>query len=93
MKIASDYDDKDEEDNLNALYLIALEHIPALSYALLVDKWRWDVFDEKFKEDAWNDEWWNRQKEYMKLSPPNERKNKFDAFGNHHVVADKQYLK
>lgn len=91
MRLLTDYEDK-AEDNINALYLMALEHIPALPYALLVDKWRWTVFDSNAGD--LNTLWWNLQKEFMNISAPNERDaTKFDVAGNHHVVADKQYLR
>lgn len=78
---------------MNSLYLRALEYIPAIPHALFVDKWRWTVFEDATKDDL-NKKWWDLQKEYMKLTPPNKRDDKaFDATGNHHVVADKQYLK
>lgn len=92
LRILSNYENTDDE-NLNSLYLRALEYIPSLPYALLVDKWRWEVFEDATKDDL-NKNWWNLHKDYMKLSTPNDRGSKaFDATANHHVVADKQYLK
>lgn len=93
MRLLTGYEDK-EDDNINALYLMALEHIPMLPYALMVDKWRWTVFENTTDTDYLNTIWWELQKVYMNISAPNEREGpKFDAAGNHHVVADKQYLR
>lgn len=92
-----------KESYINSLYLKALEYIPALPYALLVDKWRWEVFDNDDMSDVdywfrrWNEEWWNLHKQYMNLTMPSNIPY-IDSFvfyptGNFNVVNGKQYLK
>ncbi len=38
---------------------MALDKIVLLPFGLLVDKWRWAVFDGRIPKDSYNEEWWN----------------------------------
>lgn len=86
--------DNSEESNLNALYLEALKRIAFLPFGLLVDKWRWDVFDgDKIPQENWNKHWWDLREKYQKVSSPNERSNlDFDPGAKFHVPANSKYI-
>lgn len=52
-----DYEDN-KESTINALMRMALERVAFLPFGLLIDKWRWDVFNGDVVEDDWNTRWW-----------------------------------
>jgi peptidyl-dipeptidase A len=82
-----------EEDNINALFKMALERVAFLPFGLLIDKWRWDVFSGEVKEDKWNEHWWNLRQKYQKVKAPSQRGEEFfDPGAKYHVPADSQYI-
>lgn len=54
--ILNDYKDT-KEDNINALFKMALERVAFLPFGMLIDLYRWDVFSGKVPEDNWNGHW------------------------------------
>ena len=56
--LLDDYEEN-EETSLNALMDMALERVAFLPFGLLIDKWRWDVFNGHVTEDNWNSHWWH----------------------------------
>lgn len=81
------------EDNINALFHMALERVAFLPFGLLIDKWRWDVFSGDVAEDKWNEHWWKLREQYQKVSPPSTRGEEFfDPGAKYHVPADSQYI-
>ena len=82
-----------EEDNINALFKMALERVAFLPFGLLIDKWRWDVFSGEVKEDKWNAHWWSLREKYQKIKAPIDRsENDFDPGAKYHIPADSQYI-
>ena len=82
-----------KENDINALYMEALERVAFLPFGLLIDKWRWDVFSGKASVNNWNSHWWKLRKQYQKVTPPVERnENAFDPGAKFHVPADFQYI-
>lgn len=82
-----------KEDNINALFKMALERVAFLPFGLLIDKWRWDVFSGEVKEDKWNEHWWELREKYQKVSPPSARGAEFfDPGAKYHIPADSQYM-
>ncbi|GAB0092396.1 Angiotensin-converting enzyme [Sergentomyia squamirostris] len=83
------------EDNINALFQMALERVAFLPFGLLIDMWRWNVFSGTIPESNWNTEWWNMRKKYQKVEPPNGEirgEEFFDAGAKYHVPADSKYM-
>lgn len=54
--LLEDYNDS-EEDNINALFKIALERIAFIPFGLLIDTYRWDIFRKNVTESGWNQHW------------------------------------
>uniref|UniRef100_A0A1L8DQS2 Angiotensin-converting enzyme n=1 Tax=Nyssomyia neivai TaxID=330878 RepID=A0A1L8DQS2_9DIPT len=82
-----------EEDNINALFSMALERVAFLPFGYLIDKWRWDVFRDAIPESQWNSHWWALRRRYQKISPPVERSEEyFDPGAKYHIPADSQYM-
>lgn len=85
--------DKEYEREINALYLMALDRVAFLPFGLLVDKWRWEVFNGTTAPEHWNDRFWELRKQYQLLVPPAPRDvNAFDAGAKFHVPANSQYI-
>lgn len=54
--LVSNYKDT-EEDNINALFKMALERIAFLPFGLLMDFYRYDLFSGKIAKSDWNAHW------------------------------------
>lgn len=81
------------EDNINALYSMALKRLAFLPFGLLIDKWRWDVFSGEVNEENWNKHWWDLRAKYQKVTPPFDRdETDFDPGSKYHVPANTQYI-
>lgn len=83
-----------EEDNINALFKMALERVAFLPFGLLIDKWRWDVFSGNATEAEWNKRWWEYRNKYQKVKSPTGERNEefFDPGAKYHIPADSQYI-
>nr|XP_022901638.1 angiotensin-converting enzyme-like [Onthophagus taurus] len=82
-----------EEASINALMDMALERVAFLPFGLLIDKWRWDVFNGKVTEQDWNKQWWKYREEIQKVKRPVESKDTdFDPAAKYHVAGDSQYI-
>jgi len=60
----------DEKARLNAQMKLALEKVAFLPFGLLIDKWRWGVFDGSIAPEHYNDAWLKLRREYQGLSSP-----------------------
>lgn len=45
------------EDNINALFKMALERVAFLPFGLLIDLYRYDVFNKSIPDTQWNRHW------------------------------------
>lgn len=82
-----------EADNINALYKMALQRVAFLPFGLLIDKWRWDVFNGNTPETEWNKHWWELREKYQKVKAPTPRGEEFfDPGAKFHIPADSQYI-
>ena len=72
----------------------ALGKIAFLPFALLVDKWRWDVFSGKVLPERYNDYWWTLRRKYQGVVSPVPRgKTDFDPGAKYHVPANVPYMR
>ncbi|XP_063703175.1 angiotensin-converting enzyme-like [Culicoides brevitarsis] len=90
--LLTDYEDS-EEDNINALFSMALERLAFLPFGLLVDKWRWDVFSNVVTENEWNSHWWHLREKYQKVTRPvKSETDDFDPGSKYHIPNNSQYI-
>jgi peptidyl-dipeptidase A len=76
---------------INYLYKEALDKIAFFPMALVIDNWRWDVFQGKVKPKDYNCQWWNLLRKLQGLKPPNVRRSTdFDAGSKFHVAYGKR---
>ncbi|MCC6137026.1 MAG: M2 family metallopeptidase, partial [Bdellovibrionaceae bacterium] len=77
---------KPKDADVHYLLQMALQKIAFLPFGLMIDKWRWQVFDGRIQPQDYNTSWWNMVKEYQGLTPPNNRPtDAFDAGSKYHV--------
>lgn len=60
----------DASRDIGLLLRQALEKVPGMAWTVLVDKWRWGVFDGSIAPDAYNKAWNDLRREYMGVVPP-----------------------
>jgi peptidyl-dipeptidase A len=74
-----------EEADIPYLLRIALDKVPMLAFAFIVDKWRWGVFSGTISPQRYNEAWWDLVAKYQDLGPPGPRPtdaSKFPASGD-----------
>ncbi|KAG7158224.1 Angiotensin-converting enzyme-like 3 [Homarus americanus] len=67
------FEKPDVSDVVNIKFLMktALEKIPLLSFAYIVDQWRWELFNKSDSE--YNKEWWQKRLDVQGVFPPENR--------------------
>ena len=72
----------------------AMDKIAFLPFGLLVDKWRWQVFDGTLSPAEYNDGWWALRTEYQGIRPPGDRPAEaFDAGAKYHIPGNTPYMR
>ena len=72
----------------------ALEKIAFLPFGLVIDQWRWDVFNDTIKPGDYNRAWWERRLKYQGIAPPSPRGEEFfDPGAKYHVAANYSYTR
>jgi len=73
---------------------MALDKIAFLPFGLMVDKWRWQVFDGSVDPAHYNDAWWKLKLQYQGIVPPGPRPaDAFDPGAKYHVAAGVPYAR
>jgi peptidyl-dipeptidase A len=79
---------------VNAQMQVALERLAFLPFGLVVDKWRWEVFDGRITPAEYNAGWWRLRQQYQGVAPVATRGEEFfDAGAKYHVPANTPYLR
>jgi len=74
------------ESELRYLIRLALDKLPTLATAVVVDKWRWNVYSGKIPTDRYNAGWWDQVGKYQGLAAPMPRSERdFDAGMFYHI--------
>jgi peptidyl-dipeptidase A len=72
----------------------ALEKVAFLPFGLLIDQWRWKVFNGEVTPENYNKAWWDLRLKYQGVAPPNERTEvDFDPGAKYHVPANVPYTR
>jgi peptidyl-dipeptidase A len=83
-----------EGEDIPFLLKMALDKIAFLPFGLMVDKWRWQVFDGSVGPDQYNNAWWALKLKYQGLVPPGPRPaDAFDPGAKYHVAAGVPYAR
>ncbi|XP_077996677.1 angiotensin-converting enzyme-like [Glandiceps talaboti] len=89
-----DTDDRTYERDINFLMRQALERITLLPYALVIDKWRWEIYRGQTKPGDYNSRYWQLRRDIQGVAPPvNRTEHDFDPGAKHHVAAGIPYIR
>ncbi len=83
-----------QDADIPYLLRMALDKVPILAFAIIVDKWRWGVFSGKITPAHYNDAWWDLVNKYQYLMAPGPRPaNAFDPGAKFHVADNTPYAR
>ena len=86
--------ESNKETTINQQMQSALEKIAFLPFGLLIDEWRWHVFDGTIAPENYNAEWWKLRESLQGVSAPEPRdETHFDAGAKYHVPGNTPYLR
>jgi peptidyl-dipeptidase A len=72
----------------------ALDKVAFLPFGLLVDKWRWGVFDGSITPATYNQAWVDLKRDYQGIVPPVERPaDAFDPGAKFHIPGNTPYMR
>lgn len=83
-----------QEALINSQMRMALAKVAFLPFGLMIDRWRWGVFDGSIKPDQYNQAWWDLKARYQGVAPVSPRGEEyFDAGAKYHVPGNTPYLR
>ncbi|MET0756265.1 MAG: M2 family metallopeptidase [Pseudoxanthomonas sp.] len=79
---------------INSQMRMALAKVSFLPFGLMIDRWRWGVFDGSIKPDHYNQAWWELKAKYQGVGPATPRGEEFfDAGAKYHVPGNTPYTR
>lgn len=82
------------EEDLGYLMNMALSKIAFLPFGLLVDKWRWQVFNGEIAPEDYNKGWWQLREKYQGVAAPVGRSEQdFDPGAKYHIPGNTPYTR
>ena len=83
-----------QEALINAQMRMALAKVAFLPFGLMIDRWRWGVFDGSIKPDGYNQAWWELKAKYQGVGPATARgEDFFDPGAKYHVPGNTPYTR
>lgn len=74
------------KDPTPQLMRMALAKVAFLPFGLLIDKYRWQIFDGRTSYENYNKDWWKLREEYQGVMAPRSRPDEaFDAGAKYHI--------
>jgi peptidyl-dipeptidase A len=84
----------DASADLGGLLRMALDKVAFLPFGLLVDQWRWGVFNGEIPASEYNAAWWRLREKYQGIAAPVARSEAdFDPGAKYHVPANTPYTR
>lgn len=72
----------------------AMDKVAFLPFSLIVDKWRWGVFDGSIPTANYNKAWTDLRRQYQGIVPPVERADdRFDPGAKYHIPGNTPYTR
>jgi len=82
------------EEDIPFLLKMALDKIAFMPFGLMVDRWRWGVFNGETSPAEYNDAWSANMLKYQGLVPPGPRPdNAFDPGAKYHIPGNTPYTR
>lgn len=83
-----------KEALINAQMRMALAKVSFLPFGLMIDRWRWGVFDGSITPQNYNQAWWQLKAKYQGVAPATTRGEEFfDAGAKYHVPGNTPYTR
>lgn len=83
-----------EAEDIPFLLKMALDKIAFMPFGLMVDRWRWGVFNGETSPAEYNDAWSANMLRYQGLVPPGPRpENAFDPGAKYHIPGNTPYTR
>ena len=84
----------DASRDIGLLMKRALEKVAFLPFGLLIDQWRWKVFNGEIAPANYNKAWWDLRLKYQGIAPPSPRGEEFfDPGAKYHVPDNTPYTR
>ncbi|MDE3164856.1 MAG: M2 family metallopeptidase [Acidobacteriota bacterium] len=84
----------DASSDIGLLMQRALEKVAFLPFGLVIDQWRWKVFNGEIPPEKYNQMWWELRRKYQGIAPPEGRSEEdFDPAAKYHVAANVPYMR
>ena len=84
----------DASGDIPLLLSRALEKLAFLPFGVVIDQWRWQVFDGQVKPDRYNTAWWELRQKYQGVNAPTARGEEFfDPGAKYHVPNNTPYAR
>jgi peptidyl-dipeptidase A len=72
----------------------AMDKVAFLPFGLVIDKWRWQVFDGTTPPERYNADWWKLRRQYQGIAPGEPRGEEFfDPGAKYHVPGNTPYMR
>ena len=82
------------ESLINSQMRMALAKVSFMPFGLMIDRWRWGVFDGSIKPTEYNQAWWDLKAKYQGVAPATARGEEFfDAGAKYHVPGNTPYTR
>ena len=82
------------DKDLGLLLRQGMDKLAFLPFGLLVDRWRWGVFDGSIKPAGYNDAWTALRLQYQGITPPVDRPDDaFDPGAKYHIPGNTPYTR
>ncbi len=82
------------DKDIGLLLRQAMDKVAFLPFGLLVDKWRWSVFDGSVKPADYNKAWTDLRLQYQGIVPPVDRPaDAFDPGAKYHIPGNTPYMR
>ncbi len=79
---------------INSQMRMALSKVAFLPFGLMIDRWRWGVFDGSITPDHYNQAWWELKAKYQGVAPASPRgEDFFDPGAKYHVPGNTPYTR
>jgi len=82
------------DKDIGLLLRQAMDKVAFLPFGLLIDKWRWGVFDGSIPEGRYNQAWTDLRRQYQGIVPPVARSEaNFDPGAKYHIPGNTPYAR
>ncbi|RMH93048.1 peptidase M2 family protein [Lysobacter pythonis] len=83
-----------DEALINSQMRMALAKVAFMPFGLMIDRWRWGVFDGSIKPGEYNRAWWDLKARYQGVAPAMPRGEEFfDPGAKYHVPGNTPYTR